>query len=349
MQKKKLYLFLPAKGPINGAKVVSNNIIDQLGEVWSGNIIHVDTAQAKTSISYGQLDMFKVISSLKLIFKAMLVDSNAYALVNLTPHGFAFYRDVLLVKVLNLKGVNVTAHVHANKLELQRNWLEKLNLNKVKFLVLNPSQKKALDKFFQNTYVLGNSLPEVNGTITSKRNPHQLLFFSNLSYEKGFDKLVYLTELIAKENLPFTITVCGNILDEKIKKDFYDLLDNYSFLEYKGVVSSLAEKKRLMEESAALLFLSDPYYEVFPLVYIEALSSGLPIISSPQYVAPDIIQGNGYIFHGSEGLIQAVKDLLLDPELHSQYSEKSRALYRTKFNFDIYLKNLTQVILKTNE
>ena len=61
------------------------------------------------------------------------------------------------------------------------------------------------------------------------------------------------------------------------------------------MVSDMEEKSKIYSEATALLFLSDKNYEVFPLVYIEALMHGLPIISTPQHVAESVVKENGII------------------------------------------------------
>ena len=127
----------------------------------------------------------------------------------------------------------------------------------------------------------------------------KLLFFSNLSKEKGIFRLISIIRLIAESDLNCEVNIYGGILDSANTQIFNTLKIKYNFINYFGPITDVKEKYNIFSQNNFLLFLSDINYEVSPLVYIEALMSGLPIITTKQVVSDDIVTGK-VGFHISE-------------------------------------------------
>lgn len=343
-----LLLILPIKGPSHGAKIISREIYHSFKKKF--NITLIDTAQTLKSNDYGNFRFSKVIDSITIFFKTWnMVKAGQHAFMNMTPHGFAFWRDLFILFVLKTKKANVTIHIHANGLEKKYNWFTKKILKGIKTIVINSEQQNKLTHSHK-IYLLENSLPDFKAwdfqKIISRRKPNRLLFISNLSTQKGFYRLLTISKLLEKHLPKMEIHVYGNILEKDIQSQLQKIPET-SNLKYKGVVTDMKIKSNIYSESTALLFLSDENYEVFPLVYIEALMHGLPIISTPQHVTESVIQNNGIIIDNEVDptlFLPFISDISTNRNDLVEYSEKSHSLYTNYYSFARYMQKLEGII-----
>lgn len=343
-----LILISPLKGTAHGAKVIFREIYKCFQERY--NITIVDTAQAQDSEDYGSFRFSKIIDSIKIFVKVWSVANvGQNILMNMTPHGFAFWRDLFILFILKSKQANITIHIHANGLEKKYNWLTRKILQEVKTIVINSDQQNKLTHS-SKIYLLENSLPDFKHwnfqEILSRRKSNRLLFISNLSTQKGFYRLLKISKELEKHFPGIEIHAYGNILEKdihaKLKK-----LSKASALKYMGVVNDMTEKSIVYSEATSLLFLSDKNYEVFPLVYIEALMHGLPIISTPQHVTKSVIKDNGILIDSeadSPLLLPFIATISTERSSLIQYSENSHSLYTNYYSFASYLQRLEGII-----
>jgi glycosyltransferase involved in cell wall biosynthesis len=109
----------------------------------------------------------------------------------------------------------------------------------------------------------------------------KLLTLSRIQPEKGFKRMAVMQDLI-KEPFVWDIYGSGNL----------DLLKPLTKCNYKGVTN---EAKKVMKQYDFLVQLSDT--EGMPMVILEALSVGLPVITTNYPSAKELITHgvNGYI------------------------------------------------------
>jgi glycosyltransferase involved in cell wall biosynthesis len=109
----------------------------------------------------------------------------------------------------------------------------------------------------------------------------RLLTLSRIQPEKGFKRMAVMQDLI-KEPFVWDIYGSGNL----------DLLKPLTKCNYKGVTN---EAKEVMKQYDFLVQLSDT--EGMPMVILEALSVGLPVITTNYPSAKELITHgvNGYI------------------------------------------------------
>lgn len=136
------------------------------------------------------------------------------------------------------------------------------------------------------------------------------LFAGRHSEEKGIDVLIDAWRLLRN---PMPLKILGEgPLTQKLKES----AKNLSWVEFMGRVSE-SEKVRLRSQAAFLVFPS-VWYEGFPMVIAEALSSGVPVISSGMGSMTSIIQDgrNGVLFEpgNPDNLAKKIDELVASPE-----------------------------------
>lgn len=131
-----------------------------------------------------------------------------------------------------------------------------------------------------------------------------LLFVGRISPEKGPDRAI----AIAKRcGIPLKIAAKVDPKDRKyFDQTIKPLLDD-PLIEFVGPVNE-QRKMKLMREALALL-LPIRWAEPFGLVYIEALSCGLPVLTCPLGAAPEILKDDvtGFMRETDEELADAAR------------------------------------------
>ncbi|MDA9057601.1 glycosyltransferase [Flavobacteriaceae bacterium] len=348
----KIHFCFPVSGPNNGVKIISNHILNNFLADNSFDVIIVDTAQAKGFSNFGKFSLSKIVYTLNIFSKLINVKRADLIYLNLTPKGFAFFRDICMILICKIKGGKVTVHIHANDLENNINLVTKCLLKRVKIIVINQLQYERLKELRSNVYLVKNALPDFFNIFPSKNKPTEdkikLLFFSNLSKEKGIFRLESIIRLIGENDLNCEVNIYGGILDKANAPIFDDLKLKYDFINYFGPITDEKEKYNIFTQNNFLLFLSDVNYEVSPLVYIEALMSGLPIITTKQVVSNDIVihKAGFHISEDASELLTILQDHNLETTNKEELKLTSRNLYLKNHSFDYFMSQIKTIIIK---
>ena len=93
------------------------------------------------------------------------------------------------------------------------------------------------------------------------------------------------------------------------------------------------------------------YFEAFPMVLIEAMASGIPVVGSRAGGIPDIIEDgvNGFTFPVGDHIALAEKlyTLLTDEALHKNIAGAARQIAETKYSWKVIANKLLKVYYHT--
>jgi starch synthase len=179
--------------------------------------------------------------------------------------------------------------------------------------------------------------------VRTERGPRlRLLFVGGLSQRKG---LSYLFDAVAQLGDAVELTVIGKFaFDDPAPKVLADHLQTYRY------IPSLPHGDILKEMRQHDLFIFPSLFEGFALVLLEAMSQGLPCITTPNTAGPDIID------HGRDGFIVPIRDtgqivacvekVLADPALLVALKEASLAK-AAELNWELYRARLFQLVQST--
>lgn len=176
-----------------------------------------------------------------------------------------------------------------------------------------------------NITVIPNALPETEGE-PADMHSHRVLAVGRLDYQKGFERLVEAWEEVKKDKIfndwrldIFGKGECQDMLQQMIdERDLQDCL----FLN-QPTTAILDEYKK-----SSLLVMSSRY-EGFPMVLLEAMSAGLPVVSFDCKCGPkDMIQDgrNGLLVKEGDisGLANAMKRMMAEVNFRICLSKEAR-------------------------
>jgi glycosyltransferase involved in cell wall biosynthesis len=174
---------------------------------------------------------------------------------------------------------------------------------------------------------------------STKNRPLRLLFVGGLSQRKGIADLFAVTDRLGKQ---VELTVVGF-------KSTEDCAPLNTALNKHTWIPSLPHQQvlELMKEHDVLIFPS--LFEGFGLVITEAMSQGLPVITTERTIGPNIIidNENGWLINAgsTDALQEAIENLVKHPEL---LESAGRAAMLTAKNrgWDVYQEELIAAIKK---
>lgn len=188
-------------------------------------------------------------------------------------------------------------------------WLKKtINLNKVT--------------------VVFNGVPSYTSNLINKKTP-TVLFLGRLSKNKGTGELITAMIEVMKA-LPDSVLELGG--DGDI--DTYLLqASGFPNIKFLGWIDDEGRKAAL---SRASVFCLPSWNEGLPMSILEAMSAGLPVVSTPVGGIPEAIKDGvtGFLVQpgDTQGLATALTKILLDSEMANTMGKKAQACHRDQFS-----------------
>jgi glycosyltransferase involved in cell wall biosynthesis len=187
-----------------------------------------------------------------------------------------------------------------------------------------------------NTFSFKKREKKVNGKI-------KLLFVGSMVQRKGLADLLAAIDLLGTKSL--SLTLCGRgFVDTNILKNFSHL----NFI----VKQNLTLQELIFEMQNADLFIFPSIVEGFGHVILEAMSTGLPVITTNNTCGPDIIEPY------KEGLIANIKDpesiaqnieVFLSNQNLLQEMSQNAALKAKNYTWTNFRRNIFNFYTKTND
>ncbi|MBI9066035.1 MAG: glycosyltransferase [Salinivirgaceae bacterium] len=232
---------------------------------------------------------------------------------------------------------------------------------KIKFVCLTNTIKQNFIECFPNLNFLtiNNGVNHLVASLESSQIKEELKQYSVDNMSKIF---LYVGRLSSTKNIPLLLNVFGEFSDKNIKliiigedgsedQENYKLVNNTSNknIIYLGPKENIADYMYL---SDALILTSR--HEGMPIVVLEALSVGLPIISTPAGGMVDLVRNkvNGFLSADitKESMVRAIKLFLeLSIEEKDKISESNRVLFKSKYSIENCAREYAKVFYNEYE
>ena len=315
------------------------------------NIIYVPTHTEKNKLV---VFLYFIISYIKILKMAMFGNIEIAHLH--TAERGSFYRKAILVRTLKRFGIKTIMHHHAAEFEefysglnkTQKKFvnktLEKVDLNIVlsKRLISMITDKCPTAK----VEVLYNAVP-VNARNPYNINAKRVLFLGRLGKRKGVYDLLDAIKLIDK-NIPEEIKfyLCGDGEVEEVRERVNSLklehrIDHIGWIE--------AEQKIKFYNNSCINVLPS-YHEGLPMSILETMSYGIPNVTTNVASIPEVVFDgkNGYLIEPGDvtALAEKLKDLILNDEKRSVFSNNAHELISNEFSLETHLEKLKEMYKK---
>jgi glycosyltransferase involved in cell wall biosynthesis len=294
------------------------------------------------------------------------------AYITLSPSGWAFYRDVVLTALLRVSGTRCMFHLHGRGVATAvadapwKTFLYRFVFARAHVIVLGERLYPEIAGFVprERVFIVPNGVADLRRAdrtrlrtgahLMRRTGPPKVLFLSNMLEAKGPFVLLEALAVLAGAGLEFHGVFAGAWRGALTPAAFAErvralgLEDRVTHL---GPVHGLRKVKAFMD---ADIFVLPTYYqnEALPLVVLEAMMHGLPVVTTTVGALPDVVAAGrcGELVEPRDaaGLARALGRLLGDPQRRARYGAAGRSRYEadlTDLRFEQRMLNcLSEVI-----
>jgi glycosyltransferase involved in cell wall biosynthesis len=178
----------------------------------------------------------------------------------------------------------------------------------------------------------------------------RILFMGVLCEGKGVITLIEACSLLQKAGLRFRVVCAGAFTSETFKREVMKLIEDrglHEVISFPGVLTG-ETKSRAFREADMFCFPSHYYAESFGIVLIEAMSFGLPIVTTRWRGIPDVVGESGGAFivepKRPDLVAMELEKLFRDSELRIVMGRKNREWFRDHFTIEIFRSGIERVL-----
>lgn len=293
----------------DGQTILTRMFKNELEEQTKKRIICVDTFEYKKNFVKCFFKTFYVLFKCDNIF------------VLLSRNGLSFYLPFLyyMNKVFKKKIYHrVIGGCLQDLIKQHKNWDKYLNAMTKNYVETN-NMKKALEELGISNVVVSPNFKKINIIseneieIGKEGKIYKFCTFSRVVKEKGIDEAIKAIDNINQNGEKVYLDIYGPI-DEKYKEEFWEEIKNKKYINYKGIIDP-SETVEVLKKYYMLLFPTRWQGEGFPGTFIDAFSSGVPIIATKWNYNHEIIKNNdtGIIYSDNETLEEKINFAIKNP------------------------------------
>ena len=358
MAKKKVLILGKLPPPYMGPAIATEILLrSSLRNTFE--IIHLNTKVNESLEGIGKWSFAKVSRSYAIywqMIKIMKAQRPDLILVPFSQDTIPFIKDSVFIIIAKIFRGKVLLHLRGSNLEnwlrqsaaLTRWFVKKIFSSTDGVIVLGNNLRYLFKKYFapEKIFVVPNgsnySIPVVN---KSPGGIVHVLYLANLQASKGIEDVLLAVKELKKQHVGgFELRVVGLWRNEEFKNKCMSLIESENLPVSVFPPKSGAEKMAALGEADIFVFTPrEP--EGHPWVIVEALASGLPVISTDQgAIVESVLDGkNGFIVKKNAPVEIAEKILLLvkDEALRKQMSKESRNHYIQNFTEEKMVERLT--------
>lgn len=364
----KILFICPLPPPVHGSSMVSQHIQESrmLNEAFDMDFVNLSTSRKMEEIGKRSLWLYvrKAVRFIGAYARTLwLLAMRRYDLCYLaiTCHGAGFLKDAPFVLLCKLFGRQVVIHQHNKGMaeEVDKpvyRWLLPMVYRNTRVILLSWRLYPDIERVVKREQVMicPNGIPDSNrvgnGTEGQTEALH-VLFLSNLIVSKGVLVLLDALKVLKERGCRLVCDFVGGESKELDAKRFLREveargLDGMAVYHGKRYGE---EKERFFERADLFVFPSFYENECFPLVNLEAMCHGLPVVSTNEGAIPDEVADgvNGLIVapRDAAALADAIERLAERKELRRQMGEAGYSRFQERFTLEAFERKMKDCLL----
>lgn len=361
-------LLSPLSGAQSGVEYVTRATLDSpLKEWW--NVTHIDTATVRRNKDRGvptPRGGYLMLKMLQEVAHACHTSHFNASIIQCARNRLGFIKFAILKATVSRSKIPVIAKLGGGDFHLFYKWLTPISRKFVQHVlrdcyVLVESENLRKQFFgivsedrirFAHLGVHGRSIQIkdiANKYLFQKQK--NILYVGHVSKAKGALDLLDAMPTIRGQFPDVKLTLLGehirkerNILHVQNTRGDWKRVKALSRETAPGHISGIAKWKAFDD---ATVFVFPSYSEGFPVVVLEAMASGLPIVCTPVGALPDILTKDNcrfVQFNDPHAIAQEVILLLKNPSDACLMGVRNFQEYRTKYTLESYAMNMRKAL-----
>jgi len=358
--RKRVLFVVPLPPPVHGSTVMCQYIKDSklINDQFSCDYVNLSASRSTTEVHKFQLvKIWRVLCIFHQVFWHLLMQRYDLCYVALAFHG-SLLKDAPVVLLCKLFKRKVVIHLHGKGAseDAQKGfyrWLLKKTFKDVKVILLSWLLYPDIEEFVKKADVMicPNGIPVVEHKTRTRENVvPRMLFLSNLIESKGVIILLDALKILKDKGYSFicdfvggeTAEIDADRFQKEVEERGLNELAIYSGRKYGE------EKENSFAQSDIFVFPTYYENECFPLVILEAMQFGLPVVTTNEGAIRDIIKNgeNGYISERKNPslLADCLEHLLENPETITLIGKNNEEKFYQNYRINAYENTLCGII-----
>lgn len=363
MQKKKpkILFIMQLPPPVHGASLINQYIYNSelINDTFNTKTIALNFVSRINQIGkFSFTKLIKMIILFREIKKGIRSFKPDLVYYTLSPVGGAFYRDVLYIWLIKLLKVKIVFHLHGKgiKKTIQSNkiktFIYNYTFNQTNVICLAKTLAQDIEDVYNDKpFILWNGIPENNQLRQThlKQDYISLLYLSNLVRTKGIYIFIEALKILDKEGYNFQANIIGNETADISIKGLKKQIEDAGLLHKINILGAKYGDEKYSYLSTADIFVFPTFYknECFPLVILEALQFGLPVISTYEGAISEIVSKDVGILTQQQSvseLVDAIRLLITNKEQRGRLSENARSRYESHYTLEKFEMDLSNIL-----
>jgi glycosyltransferase involved in cell wall biosynthesis len=195
-------------------------------------------------------------------------------------------------------------------------------------------------------------LPRPQEAITPDR-PLRILFVGIIRESKGALVLIEACGKLAARGIPFRVEIMGQPHSEEFATHLRKRIDELNLNEHVHFLGMLTGDIKFEAYARADVFCFPSFFncEAFPLVLLEAMAHGLPVVSTNWRGIPSIVDEGetGFLVdtHDADGVANRLEILAGDSQLRECMALAARTKFLGEFTWKLHAARMRQVLVET--
>ncbi|HEX5002655.1 MAG TPA: glycosyltransferase family 4 protein [Bacteroidia bacterium] len=360
VEKKKLLIIGKLPPPYMGPSVAFEILIrSELKEQF--DLRYLDIKANETLDTLGKFSFSKIrknISVYKKFSEMLSAFRPDIVLIPISQTTLGFLKDAVFIWLCKRQAIKSVIQLRGSNF---RKWIESSSFPVRKFvahilkmpegvIVLGNKLKYLFENYFSDDriFVVPNG---ADYPVVAKNNGSNekttFVYLANLQSSKGIRDVLQAAKLLAQQQLPFRLFVAGQWRDEATRI-FCEKLVSENQLPV-TFFPPLKGKEKFDYLASGDVFVFTPREpEGHPWVIIEAMSAGLPVISTDQGAITESVSDglNGFIVPAGspESIALKMAELITDQGKRVRMGEMSRKFYEDRFTESRMVANMARVL-----
>jgi len=307
---------------------------------------------------------YSICVVIKLLYVLVKTSPELVYMITVTQWGFV--RDICIIMICKIFRKHLVCHLHSKytgPLFLRKRGLRFIfhwvMLLPDKVVVLSENLKRQFSGLIRhdklevinnivNTSLYDKLVEEEKAEGFQKTvKPITILFVGRLSKKKGIWDLLEAIALIAADgrNVIFELAGVAEYKEEEIK--VFGYCDNPFMKDHVSLLGTISGKLKVSTFRNADIFVFPSHIENMPIVILEAMAAGLPIVSTNVGEIPDIIDSeiNGFLVEpgDTKKLAEKLVTLIESPDLRDRIGRNNHTKARNYYDVEIGVRKLHKV------
>ena len=353
MGKKITIMIIGAQPPPYGGGEMMMKYTNEVLQKAGHNCILVNTSiryynKDRMRISFKVL--MKYLKIYSLIFSQLLSSKVDIVYFSLSKKTLGFIRNIPYILFSIFFRKKVVGHIHGGDFPIVNHALFRSLINYFDtIIVLSTELKHQLEALLKcNIVLLKNGIPDQKLQKLDKKKLQRILYIGNLVPSKGLFRLLDVFISLAEKYRFIELWIIGEWHDESTKNLFYNGIKKNRLEDRFKDVGYIPHEKIQKYYKTCDLLLHPSKYDGQPITIIEALSFGMPVISTNVGGIPLLVKDgyNGFIIDDANDIqayIEKIELLIRNQQQYAEMAKNALKYFEDHLTLGHYSNNLSEV------